>query len=131
MIKLNNKGQSLVMFILILPILLLLFVIVIDIGNALINKQELDNINCLTIEYGLDHINENSIQTKLIDMINLNDLKLSEINVKVENNKIYITTKKNINGILAKGFKIVTIESKYQGYIKEGKKVIEKVWIYG
>jgi len=127
MIKLNNKGQSLVMFILILPILLLLFVIVIDIGNALINKQELDNINCLTIEYGLDHINENSIQTKLIDMINLNDLKLSEINVKVENNKIYITTKKNINGILAKGFKIVTIESKYQGYIKEGKKVIEKV----
>jgi len=127
MIKLNNKGQSLVMFILILPILLLLFVIVIDIGNALINKQELDNINCLTIEYGLDHINENSIQTKLIDMINLNDLKLSEINVKVENNKIYITTKKNINGILAKGFEIVTIESKYQGYIKEGKKVIEKV----
>lgn len=127
MIKLNNKGQSLVMFILILPILLLLFVIVIDIGNALINKQELDNVNYLTVEYGLEHINESGIQTKLIDMINLNDLKLSEINVKVENNKIYIITKKNVNGILAKGFKIVTIESKYQGYIKEEKKVIEKV----
>lgn len=126
MIKLNNKGQSLVMFILIIPIILLMFILVVDIGNAIISKQELDNINYLTIDYGLDNIDKSNIESKLVDMININN-KLNEINVSVEGNKIKITTKKNITGILAKGFKIFSIESNYEGYIENGKKIIERV----
>ena len=127
MIKLNNKGQSLVMFILILPILLLMFILVVDVGNVLINKQELDNINYLTIEYGLDNITNNNLESKLIDMININNRNLNEINVSIEDNKIIITTKKNINGILLKGLKILSIESNYEGYIENNKKIIERV----
>ena len=127
MINLNNKGQSLVMFILIIPILFLILVIVGDIGNAIVNKQELDNVNYLTIEYGLEHIDEDNIETKLIDMINYNDMELNEIEVIVENNEIIINTKKNINGILAKGFNIFNVRSSYKGYIENGKKIIERV----
>lgn len=126
MIKLNNKGQSLVLFILILPILLLMLILVGDIGNAIISKQELDNINYLTIEYGLEHIEEDNLETKLIDMINLNTT-LNEINVSIKDKKITITTKKNVKGILATGFKILKIESSYEGYIEEDKKIIERV----
>ena len=36
--KLNNKGQSLVMFILIIPILLLIMILVIDLGNIIVTK---------------------------------------------------------------------------------------------
>jgi len=127
MTKLNNKGQSLVMFILIIPILLLMFVIVFDIGNAFVSKQELDNINNLAIDYGLEHITEDNLETKLIEMINTNNDTLKEISVLVEDNKIKVTIKKNINGILAKGFEILEIESKYEGYIENGKKIIERV----
>ena len=101
MINLNNKGQSLVMFVLVIPILLLVFILVIDIGNAFLQKQELDNINYLTIEYGLDNISDN--------------------------NKIIITTKKNITGIFAKNFKLLEIKSSYSGYIENNKKIIERV----
>lgn len=131
MIKLNNKGQSLVMFIMILPILLLLFIIVGDIGNVMVNKQEMDNVNYLVIEYGLEHINELNVESRLVDMIVLNDIELNEISIDVSNGKINVITKKHINGMLAKGFKIFSVESRYVGYIENGKKIIERVWDYG
>lgn len=127
MINLNNKGQSLVMFILIIPILLFILIIVYDVGNAFVSKQELDNVNYLTIEYGLEHIDDFDIETELIDMININNMSLSELDVLVENDKITIKIKKNVNGILAKGFSVFSVESNYVGYFENGKKIIERV----
>lgn len=127
MTKLNNKGQSLVMFILVLPIVLLIFILVFDVGNVIIKKQELDNINYLTIEYGLDHIDDANLENRLIEMININNNDLKEISVLVKNNRIKVTIKNNVNGVLAKEFKILEIVSKYEGYIENDKKIIERV----
>ena len=38
MLILNNKGQSLVLFVVIMPIILLMFVLVYDIGNAIMKR---------------------------------------------------------------------------------------------
>ena len=127
MINLNNKGQSLVMFVLIVPILFLVLVLVFDVGNALIEKQELDNINYLTIEYGLEHMNEIEIEPKMKNIITKNNNKIKDIDIIIEEDKIKLTIKKNINGIFIKNLNLVKIESKYTGYIKDGKKVIERV----
>lgn len=127
MIKLDNKGQSLVMFVLIIPILLLVMILVIDVGNVIMNKQELDNVNYLTIEYGLEHLSEFDLENKLANMIVANNLKLNAIDVNVENNRINIILKKSVNGIIAKKFEIFYIESKYVGYIENEKKKIERV----
>ena len=126
MINLNNKGQSLVMFILIIPILLLMFIIVIDVGNALSIKQELDNVNFLTIDYSLDNLNDNNLESKLINMINDN-IEVNLIDVFVDDNKVKITIKKNVSGTIAKNLKILEIKSSYEGYIKSNKKIIGKV----
>ena len=56
MIRLNNKGQSLVMFILIIPIFLLIMTLVYDVGNAIYEKNKLSNVSYMTIQYGLDNI---------------------------------------------------------------------------
>lgn len=125
--KLNNKGQSLVMFVLLIPILLLIMILVIDIGNVLMEKQELDNVNYMTIEYGLDNLEDIGLENKLINMIAINDNSLSEISVLVKDGKINIVTKKNVNGIIAKKLNVFNLESNYVGYIKDGKKVIERV----
>ena len=50
MLKINNKGQSLVMFVLIIPIFLLILTLVYDVGNAIYEKDRLSNTNYLTIE---------------------------------------------------------------------------------
>ena len=124
---LNNKGQSLVMFVLIIPIIILIFTLVIDIGNVIVNKQELDNINYLTIEYGLDHIDEDDIETKLINMVNSNDNKVEQVSVVVRDDKINISITKKVSGIFIEKIKIFNIKSNYKGYIENDKKIIERV----
>ena len=126
MIKLNNKGQSLVMFILIIPVLVLIMILVIDIGNGILVKQEMDNINYLTVNYALDNIDDINLENNLINLITLNDKELSVINVKIENDIVTIELKKNIKGIFSKKLKLVNVSSKYIGYIDNNKKIIER-----
>ena len=55
---LNNRGQSLVLFVITLPVLLIVLVIVIDIGRVISLKQELNNISELVLDYGLDYLSK-------------------------------------------------------------------------
>lgn len=127
MIKLNNKGQSLVLFILILPILLLVSILVFEIGNVYTSKSELDDINYLVIDYGLDYITETNLEEKLIELIKLNSNDLFYISVNVEDSKINVTTKRKVKGILSKSFDIFEVVSNYEGYMENEDKVIGRV----
>lgn len=127
MIKLNNKGQSLVMFVLIIPILFFMLIIVVDIGNIFLEKQELDNLSYLTLDYGLDNYDRMGVEPKMKQIINKNDSKIEDIEILLSDDKIIIRLKKNISGILVKNLNILDIKSEYVGYISNGKKVIERV----
>lgn len=129
MMKLNNKGQTLVMFIVIIPILISIMVLVIDLGSAFTKKQELNNVNKLVIEYGLDNLDQENLESDLTSYITMNAKDLSNVKVTVENNTINVTTKSYIDGIISKalnidGFEIV---STYQGYLSGKEKRIERV----
>ena len=129
MMKLNNKGQTLVMFIVIIPILISIMVLVIDLGSAFAKKQELNNVNKLVIEYGLDNLGQENLESDLTSYITMNAKDLSNVKVTVENNTINVTTKAYINGIISKalnidGFEIV---SEYHGYLSGEEKRIERV----
>lgn len=141
MIKFNNKGQSLVLFIIFIPILLGIMALVIDLGNAITKKSEIDNVLELVIDYGLEkgeafleneqqeYLNEGLINWKddlnLLLNYNLNNIN-SNINIK--DNKLIINSNYYVEGIFSnilniKGFKI---ESEYVGYIENNKKIIKK-----
>ena len=129
MMKLNNKGQTLVMFIVIIPILISIMVLVIDLGSAFAKKQELNNVNKLVIEYGLDNLDQENLESDLTSYITMNAKDLSNVKVIVENNTINVTTKAYIDGIISKalnidGFEIV---SEYHGYLSASEKRIERV----
>ena len=129
MMKLNNKGQTLVMFIVIIPILISIMVLVIDLGSAFTKNQELNNVNKLVIEYGLDNLEEENLESDLTSYITMNAKDLSNVKVTVENNTINVTTKAYIDGIISKalnidGFEIV---SEYHGYLSGEEKRIERV----
>lgn len=128
MIRLNNKGQSLVMFILIIPIFLLIMTLVYDVGNAIYEKNKLSNLSYMTIQYGLDNI-ESIDENELISLImkNVDNPKL--ISVLIENGKIEIKLTKDVKGIIGKmfNFDLITVVSEYHGEIINGKKVIERI----
>lgn len=128
MLKINNKGQSLVMFILIIPIFLLILTLVYDVGNAIYEKDRLSNTNYLTIEYGLNNI-DTVTENYLKNLIEQNTSNLKYIYVTIEENQIEIKIEKDAKSIIGKmfNFNLVKIISHYKGKIINNQKEIERI----
>ena len=128
MLKINNKGQSLVMFVLIIPIFLLILTLVYDVGNAIYEKDRLSNTNYLTIEYGLNNI-ETVTENDLKNLIEQNTSNLKYIYVTIEENQIEIKMEKDAKSIIGKmfNFNLVKIISHYKGKIINNQKEIERI----
>lgn len=126
--RLNNKGQSLVMFVLIIPIILLLLVLVYDVAGAIYEKNRLCNTSYLAEEYALDNlssIDENNV----IDYILKNSEDLNNISVIIKDEVVDIELDKNIKGVFGKNFNfdLIEVKTKYRGTIVNGKKNIERI----
>ena len=127
--KLDNRGQSLVMFVVIVPLLLLVLAMVVDIGNLVNNKIEINSVNKLAISYGIDNIDKDNIENEVKDIINKNYKDIDDIKISIQDEKISIDLKcysKSIFGNII-GTKGYLIESSYKAYMDSDKKRIEKV----
>lgn len=101
----NNKGQALIEFVIILPILLLLILGAIDFGNILYKKYTLEN--------DLDYITSLVRNNKTIEIDYYNKQNHITSNIEQIESKTTITVSKNIsvitpglNKILGKNYKI-------------------------
>ena len=128
MLKINNKGQSLVMFVLIIPIFLLILTLVYDVGNAIYEKDRLSNTNYLTIEYGLNNI-DTVTENDLKNLIEQNTSNLKYIYITIEENQIEIKMEKDAKSIIGKmfNFNLLKIISHYKGKIINNQKEIERI----
>ena len=112
---LNNKGQSLILFIIILPVLLIILVLVIDIGRVIVLKQELDNINRIVLDYGIDYMYE----------IDNNGLVDSDMN-----NEIYIdSVDNNIKDLTSNDIEFDDIKNEIRNIINLNKDDIDIISI--
>ena len=101
----NNKGQVLVLFVIILPVILLALLIIIQFGKLYLKKQATTNIIKDTIEYGLKHTQDEQIENKLNNLIetNIDDIDKKTITIFEDEIRINLTQKsinifgKNIN----------------------------------
>jgi len=110
----NNKGQVLVEFIIILPVLLLIVLAVIDFGNIISKKYELENNLDTVCDMYISNDNE-SLEKYL------NDIK-AEIKIDNTNEFTKITLEKTIkitsplvNIIIGKKYKISVDKTIYNG----------------
>lgn len=124
--KLNNKGQSLVMFVVILPVIIMILMMVVDIGKMVNLKSELDNINYIAISYGLDNISDDDIQNKIRKLIYKNKLGIDEVKIEIDDGEMDITLVDGIDLILLKESNILRVRSSYRGIISDEKKIIER-----
>lgn len=106
----NNKGQALVEFIVILPVLLLIIMAICDFGNIILKKYSLEN--------DLDTVVELYNSDKVSDINNyINDNNLSiEYSKASSFTKIVLSKKVNINtpllnNILGKDYKVTVSRS--------------------
>ena len=126
---LNNKGQTLVLFVIFLPVLILLLILVIDIGKVIVLKQELSGICEIVLDYGIDKINEENIIDELNQLVILNKNDIDDFNLYIENEKIYINLEEKNNGIFSNFINIsfFDIYISYVGYIENDEKRIERL----
>lgn len=121
----DSKGQTLVIFVLILPILLLLFALIWEVGNLglTINKYETEIKD--TIEYGLNHLDDENLENILTNLLKAN--LEGDINVEINNQVIKVNVKQNydalFNNLLNNRF---DIDLNYNGYIENNKFIIQK-----
>ena len=126
---LNNKGQSLILFVLFIPILLLVMVLVVDIGNVISLKTELDNISNIVLDYGLDNLEKENLQSDLENLVKLNKNDIDKVKIKIEENKIYVFLEESNEEIFLGlvDVSIVSLKSSYVGYIENNEKRIERI----
>ena len=107
--KLNNKGQSLAIFVIFVPVFIMIGTFVVDVSFAKYNERRLDN---------------------MVDLIYQNDSDIDsyEININNETKEISVTLSKSTKGFFGSivGKEIYNEKSSLKGYIKDDKKIIEK-----
>ena len=81
----NNKGQALVEFVLVLPVILMLIFCLIDFGRVILSKNGLEN----TVSDTLLFYENGKTKDEIESMIN--ESEKNEIKVKIENKDGYIT----------------------------------------
>ena len=120
----NNKGQSLVVFIIILPILLMIFTLIIDLGFMYIEKRNIDN-NCYdAVEYYLNNINKEDIEKKVNKLLNENIKSIDKIIINDTNDYVEISVSKNRKSIYSIISNNTEIKIVYKG-MKEDKRIIK------
>jgi len=126
---LNNKGQSLVLFIIVLPFLLLTLVLVIDIGRVVVLKQELDNINKIVLDYGLENLDNENLNNEIIELVELNNDGIRDININLVEDRLYVELNTCMDGLFSGliNISIFEVNSSYVGYTENDVKRIERV----
>jgi len=126
----KNKGQVLVAFILLLPVLFMFMGLIVDVGYLYIEKRHIDNNVKDVLEFGLTHIEQdtNIIKNKIKKQLDLNIDDIKNLDIKVENQIIEVKlekSKKSIFSVIFSKFEY-KISSDYRGYINEEEIVIRK-----
>ena len=118
----NNKGQSLVLFIFLIPILIMAFAYIFDSALIISDNIKLKNISSTAIKYLLE---ENKTEDDVRKYIEKNDKEIVILELTITDNEVIIHTQKIIDSVFGKivGFKNYEINVRYIGY-KENDKVI-------
>lgn len=125
----NRKGQVLVMFIILLPIFFIIMTLLIDIGNLILTNNEINDVSYMVLEHCLDHLDEEDIIDTSKELLKLNNKELNIESFKIENNKVYLNISYQVKGIISNivNIKLFDINNKYEAYIKDDKKIIERI----
>lgn len=94
----NNKGQVLVTFVVMLPFVLLLFGFIIDKCYLLYQESNQKNIGIMICDYAKDEADDSKIRQLALE----NDNKYHKIEIKRKKEEISITLEKKIDSLLGR-----------------------------
>ena len=117
----NNKGQTLIIFVILIPILILVAALVVDTGLMTFEKERYRGI----IENGIEEYFDTGNVEETEKIFSLNDIPKEEYTIIVRENQIEVSLNTSIEAIFGKIINIEEYEIK-MNYVgtKEGERVI-------
>ncbi len=112
----NKKGQTLILFVLLVPIFVALAAVVVDVGTMQFTYQKYKGIVDESIK---EYYKENSLQA-LEETLKLNDVPKEEYQIVEENNKVKVSISHEMDAIFGKiiGLKTYEITLSREGKIE-------------
>ena len=127
--KIGNRGQSLAIFVIFIPVFIMIGTLVVDVAFAKYNARKLDNITMEVIMYWLKHFDEEPYNN-MVDLIYQNDSDIDSYKIDFieEKNTINVNISKATKGFFGSivGKDIYSLKSSYMGYLEDDKIIIEK-----
>ena len=117
----NNKGQTLIIFVILIPILILVAALVVDTGLMTFEKERYRGI----IENGIEEYFDTGNVEETEKIFSLNDIAKEEYTIIIQENQIEVSLNTSIEAIFGKIINLQEYEIK-MNYIgtKEGERVI-------
>ncbi len=97
--QLNHRGQTLVLFVLLLPVLLLVLGFLIDIGHLHIEKRKVDHAITNALEYVMEHRESSTLETDIYKLLVLNLKTIENAEIHITEDQITISVTKTVNSI--------------------------------
>lgn len=124
----NRKGQVLVSFIIFIPIFLIILALIVEIGNLVLQKNRIDSISYIILDYTLDNIDSIDVLDKGTYLLLENDNNIVINSYTIEDNKIYLNITYKVEGIFSNIINTdnFILNNKYIAYFQDNKKIIDK-----
>lgn len=98
----NHKGQTLVAFVIIVPVLILLLAFVVDTGYLLKEKTKLNSVTKTIIRTTYQDRYELNYKDKVVDLFSKNDIPVDNVLVTISDDDLKISNNYEIDSIFGK-----------------------------
>ena len=129
MIKLNNKGQTLIMFILLIPLILVIMALVIDTSFVYKEKIKFQSVTKTIMKTTYKNKDTTDFNDKTINLYKKNGIDTNNIVIKVNSDSIVIKNQTKVKSIFGNiiGIKNYKVKFSYKIYKEnESIKVIKE-----
>ncbi len=104
----NKRGQTLIIFVMLIPIILTMAALVIDVGLLYYKKNEYTGI----VEESIKEYFKDENLTSALETLTLNGVPLDDTEINVSDNKITVTLDTKVDSIFGKVIRINDYEIK-------------------
>lgn len=129
MIKLNNKGQTLIMFILLIPLILVIMALVVDTSFVYKEKIKFQSVTKTIMKTTYENKDATDFNDKIINLYKKNGIYTNNIVIKVNSDSVVIKNQAKVKSIFGNiiGIKNYEVKFSYKIYKEnESIKVIKE-----
>ena len=126
--KLNNKGQTLIIFVILIPLLITLMAFVVDISYMYKESNKLENTTKTIIKNVYNERLDGDIEKKVKDLYKENKIDNKNVKVSTKNEYLIVKNEYEVDSIFGKliGIKKYKVKVNLKGYEKNNKIVFTK-----